>query len=154
MKFLGKIFDYLNEYIYNENDHFKASLNCIENIVFKDFACGPSMIALLDINENIYLYNDSRKLVLIKNFKNVKQFFFSLNDLICICDNNIMYILTNKDGNLFNIDYVTFNCYKINEKVKFQNFELPFYQNLIFLESSKKNYNKRNRCKSIESYNK
>ncbi len=110
-------------------------MSCINNVVFKDFACGSYLLALIDIEGNMYIYNDLDKLVKIKTFSNVKQCFFSQNNLFCVCENNRIYMLNIRDDKYIDYESLTFKIYKINKEVDLKILDIPFYNNLLFFEA-------------------
>jgi hypothetical protein len=128
LKYFGKICDNLNNKKQTSN-----SLSYIENYVFSNIVCGPALIALIDLEGNLYLYSDKEKLWKVKMIVNVKSLFFSFYDLYCISDNQFLYKLSlNRESN-FSLNNYLIDCYKITSGIKkISNLEIPFDNNYVF----------------------
>lgn len=92
-------------------------------------------MALIDIEGNMYIYNDFDKLVKIKSFNNVKQCFFSQNNLFCLCDNNIIYMLNIRENQTIDLENLSFKIYKVSKDVLLKIIDIPFFNNLLFFEA-------------------
>lgn len=133
MHYFGKIFDYLKNEKSNNKKDFSKSLSYLENFVFANIVCGPALIALLDLEGNLYLYNDYEKLLKVKLINTVKSIFFSFYDLFCICDNQFLYKLTLNQEQNFTLHNYMINIYKLNSGIgKISNMEIPFYNKYVF----------------------
>jgi hypothetical protein len=110
-------------------------LTTIENISINDIACGPSSIALVDIQGRLYFYNDEENLYRVKIDSKIKSVrFVNLNIYALTQEDNLIYEFDLKGGIKFSLKNYTEKLYSINEDVtkNMTMLDLPYYTNLLF----------------------
>ena len=114
-------------------------INIINDIISQNFACGPSMISIIDEFGNLFLYNEYQKLYKLKIERSISHVKFLDHNFYAISKKKefLYEFVQLQYGKFFKFENYVANLYSIDSKFsnKFEILETSLSINLLLFTS-------------------
>lgn len=107
----------------------------IDNVKSQEIFCGKNVLALIDTNGKVFLFNENEGLIKLRLENRIKSIKFVENNFYALTtDNRVLYEFAQKRCNDFSLNNYFENKFNIEEEFvsKIQLLEMPYYVNLLF----------------------